>query len=99
MGASAPSMTTTGPDRDTSDEREVRETPTTAEPRPFIETSTTEEISAELLQQRICDLDLRIEGTQLGLVVDRFKQELRDRGFARIQVAFYLSSELSLIHI
>lgn len=98
MGASAPSMTTTGSaDRDGSEEREVRETPTTAEPRPFIETSTTEEISAELLQQRICDLDLRIEGTQLGVVVDRFKQELRDRGFSRIQVAFYLSSEWGVV--
>jgi hypothetical protein len=70
---------------------------TTAEPRPFIETSTTDEIAPALLTQRICDLDLRIEGTQLGRVVDRFKQELRDRGFEKVQPAFYLSSEWGVV--
>jgi hypothetical protein len=74
-----------------------REMPTTAEPRPFIETSTTDEISPELLKQRICDLDLRIEGTQLGAVVDRFKQELRSRGFTKLQPTFYLSSEWGVV--
>jgi hypothetical protein len=70
---------------------------TTAEPRPFIETSTTDEIAPALLTQRICDLDLRIEGTQLGRVVDLFKQELRDRGFEKVQPAFYLSSEWGVV--
>lgn len=78
-------------------EREGRDGHVAAEARPFIETSTTEEISPELLKQRICDLDLRIEGTQLGLVVDRFKHELRDRGFIRVQPAFYLSSEWGVV--
>src|SRR5688572_30367445 len=70
---------------------------TTAKPRPFIETSTTDEISPELLKQRICDLDLRIEGTQLGRVVDRFIQELKARGFTRVHPAFYLSSEWGVV--
>jgi hypothetical protein len=107
-GAIAPSTTHVAPDLDDTpaspdraprddDEREVRETPTTAEPRPFIETSTTDEISPELLKQRICDLDLRIEGTRLGAVVDRCKQELRERGFTRLHPAFYLSSEWGVV--
>lgn len=106
LGAVAPPMTTSSANDSATDtvpangvtaDRDVRETPSSAEPRPFIETSTTEEISPELLKQRICDLDLRIEGTQLGVVVDRFKQELRERGFTRVQPAFYLSSEWGVV--
>ncbi|MCO5172170.1 MAG: putative zinc-binding metallopeptidase [Planctomycetes bacterium] len=97
LGAIAPAITSdTRPD-DSTEATAVRDTPSSAEPRPFIETSTTEDVPPELLKQRICDLDLRIEGTQLGQVVDRFKQELRARGFTRLQPAFYLSSEWGVV--
>jgi len=50
-------------------------------------------VPPEVLNRRICDFDLRIEGRPLGRVVERFQRELAERGLVRLRPAFYLSDE------
>ena len=60
---------------------------------PFSESTSEELIPGEILNQRICDFDLRIEGTPLGRVIERFLKELEGRGIVRLRPKFYLSDE------
>jgi hypothetical protein len=60
---------------------------------PFVEASTEEVIPNEILNQRICDFDLRIEGRPLGRLIDSFLRELDARGIKRLKPKFYLSDE------
>src|SRR5689334_16481209 len=60
---------------------------------PFVESTSEEQIPGEILNQRICDFDLRIEGRPLGRVVDRLLKELEARGITRLKPKFYLSDE------
>jgi hypothetical protein len=52
-----------------------------------------DEIEPELLEQRICDFDLQIEGRALERVIDRFRAELEAFGITQVKPAFYLSDE------
>lgn len=60
---------------------------------PDFESTGEETIPPEVLQKRICDFDLRIEGRPLERVVERFKKELAARGFTRLAPVFYLTDE------
>jgi hypothetical protein len=60
---------------------------------PFVEAVTEETIPNEILNQRICDFDLRIEGRPLGRVIERFMAELESVGIRRLRPKFYLSEE------
>jgi hypothetical protein len=57
----------------------------------FVESQSEEEIPSEVLNKRICDFDLRIEGRPLEKLVERFGQEIRAREFTRIHPSFYLT--------
>lgn len=59
----------------------------------FSESTSEEQIPGEILSQRICDFDLRIEGTPLGRVIERFQKELEACGIVRLRPKFYLSDE------
>jgi hypothetical protein len=52
-----------------------------------------EHIPSEILNQRICDFDLKLEGRPLGRVIERFQSELAARGVRRLVPRFYLSDE------
>src|SRR5687767_5014077 len=52
-----------------------------------------DEIEPELLEQRICDFDLQIEGRAIERVIDRFRAELEACGITQVKPAFYLSDE------
>jgi hypothetical protein len=60
---------------------------------PTFETMGEEEISPEILNKRICDFDLKIEGHPLELVIGRFRAELADRGITELHPVFYLTDE------
>jgi hypothetical protein len=55
--------------------------------------SPEHELPPEILNRRICDFDLRIEGGPLENVIERFRHELAGRGITKLQPAFYLSDE------
>jgi hypothetical protein len=57
----------------------------------FVESLTEEEIPTDVLGKRICDFDLRIEGRPLEKLIERFSEEIRERGFTRIRPSFYLT--------
>jgi hypothetical protein len=59
----------------------------------FVEASAEEQIAPEILNRRICDFELRIEGRPLEKVIQRFLQELTGRGITRLKPRFYLSNE------
>jgi hypothetical protein len=59
----------------------------------FIESNEEELIPQEILNRRICDFDLRIEGSPLQKVIDRFREEIRVSGLTRVTPAFYLTNE------
>jgi len=71
------------------------------EPRaPFDNENTPErggfsehELPPEILNKRICDFELRIEGGPLENVIERFRLELAERGITKLQPAFYFSDE------
>lgn len=52
-----------------------------------------EEIPAEILTRRICDFQLRIEGSPLEIIISTFRQELKSCGIIRLNPQFYLSDE------
>lgn len=60
---------------------------------PFVEATTEEVIPSEILNQRICDFDLRIEGRPLGRLIEEFLRELEARGIKKLEPKFYLSDE------
>ena len=64
-----------------------------AKPLPPFETGADESVPLEILNQRICDFDLKIEGRPLGKVIERFLKELKHRGITRVAPKFYLSDE------
>jgi hypothetical protein len=53
----------------------------------------TSELPPEILERRICDFDLQIDGRALEPVIDRFRAELTSSGITLLQPAFYLSDE------
>ena len=65
----------------------------TVEESLSFETTSEGSLSPELLNRRICDLGLAIEGRPLGRVVEKLREELRARGIVKLQPAFYLTSE------
>jgi len=67
--------------------------PADGENRPERKESSEHELSPEILNKRICDFDLRIEGGPLENVIERFRRELAERGVTKLQPAFYLSDE------
>lgn len=70
--------------------------PPTPAPSPapaFTEAAAEDAIPPEILNQRICDFGLRIEGRPLERVVDSFRAELRACGITRLTPRFYLSDE------
>ncbi len=67
--------------------------PVEGENTPWREGSSEHEVSPEILNKRICDFDLRIEGGPLENVIDRFRRELAERGIIKLKPAFYLSDE------
>ncbi len=60
---------------------------------PGFEGSSEHELPPEILNKRICDFNLHIEGGPLENVIERFRRELVERGITRLQPAFYLSDE------
>jgi len=60
---------------------------------PRREESSEHELPPEILNKRICDFDLRIEGGPLENVIKRFRSELVEREITKLQPAFYLSDE------
>ena len=52
-----------------------------------------EELPPEILERRICDFDLQIEGRRLERVIERFREELVRCGITLVQPAFYLTDE------
>jgi hypothetical protein len=60
---------------------------------PDFESTGEETIPPEILTQRICDFDLKLEGRPLGKLIESFQAELRARGITRLQPRFYLSDE------
>jgi hypothetical protein len=64
--------------------------PAHAEP-PHFESAHEAEIPAEVLNRRICDFDLHIEGRPLERVIERFRVELKERGITRVNPVFYLT--------
>jgi hypothetical protein len=52
-----------------------------------------DDIAPELLERRICDFDLQIEGRALERVIDRFRAELEACGITHVKPAFYLTDE------
>ncbi len=75
----SPPTTTAGPTTATGDDR--------------FESGAPEEIPPEVLNQRICDFHLRLEGSPLESVIARFQKELETVGIVRLQPRFYLSDE------
>jgi hypothetical protein len=67
--------------------------PVDDENTPGCDGSAEQELSPEILNKRICDFDLRIEGGPLEKVIERFRHELAERGITKLQPAFYLSDE------
>ena len=67
--------------------------PVDDENTPGREGSSEHELPPEILNKRICDFDLRIEGGPLENVIERFRRELAERGITKLQPAFYLSDE------
>lgn len=63
------------------------------EPAPVWESSADDELPLDVLNQRICDFDLKIEGRPLGKVIERFRKELEKRALTRLQPRFYLTDE------
>jgi hypothetical protein len=59
----------------------------------FVESTSEEDIPAEILTRRLCDFDLRIEGRPLEKILARFREELAACGIRRLQPAFYLTDE------
>ena len=67
--------------------------PVDGESTPGLEGSSEHELPPEILNKRICDFDLRIEGGPLEKVIERFRRELAERGITKLQPAFYLTDE------
>jgi hypothetical protein len=67
--------------------------PVDDENTPGCDGSSEHELPPEILNKRICDFDLRIEGGPLENVIERFRRELAERGITKLQPAFYLSDE------
>jgi hypothetical protein len=77
-------------------------TPSPSEPEPvarplvestFVESTDEESIPPEILERRICELDVAIEGRPLEKLIERFRVELATAGITRLQPRFYLSDE------
>jgi hypothetical protein len=60
---------------------------------PTFETMGEEEISPEILNKRICDFDLKIEGRPLGKMIERFQGEIAASPISKLQPVFYLTDE------
>ena len=60
---------------------------------PRREGSSEHDLPAEILNKRICDFDLHIEGGPLENVIERFRRELAECGITKLHPAFYLSDE------
>ena len=58
----------------------------------FVE-SDDDEIAPDVLERRICDFDLRIEGHPLEKLIERFRDEVRACGMSQLQPLFYLTDE------
>jgi hypothetical protein len=67
--------------------------PVDGENTPGCEQSPEHELPPEILNRRICDFDLRIEGGPLENVIERFRQELAEHWITKLKPAFYLSDE------
>lgn len=52
-----------------------------------------EELPPEILERRICDFELQIEGRALERVIERFRGELAAAGITQVKPVFYLSDE------
>ncbi len=65
----------------------------TAVAAPFVESYIEDEIPSEILNRRICDFDLRIEGRPLEQIIERFRAEMRERGITALEPRFYLTDE------
>ena len=62
-------------------------------PPRFEDHDEDDELDAELLQRRVCDFGLQIEGGPLAPIIARFRAELAASGLVRVQPAFYLTDE------
>lgn len=80
-------------DQPPPDRGEQLRTPVGGEKTPGREGSSEHELPPEILNKRICDFDLHIEGGPLENVIERFRRELAGRGITKLQPAFYLSDE------
>lgn len=60
---------------------------------PFVESTTEGQIPPEVLEKRICDFDLKIEGRPLETLIERFTAEIRTLGFVHLRPSFYLTDE------
>ena len=60
---------------------------------PNFEAPQETDIPSEVLQKRICDFDLRIEGRPLERVIDRFRSELQGLGIRHVKPVFYLTDQ------
>jgi hypothetical protein len=58
---------------------------------PTFETLHDPDIPLEILNKRICDFDLRIEGRSLEKVIERFRGEIEKRGIGHVKPVFYLT--------
>jgi hypothetical protein len=59
----------------------------------FVESTSEESIAPEILERRICDFDLQIEGRPLEALIERFRGEIVACGITRLEPRFYLSDE------
>ncbi len=57
----------------------------------FVESMTEGQIPPDVLEKRICDFDLRIEGRPLEKLIERFSAEIRAHGFRHLRPSFYLT--------
>jgi hypothetical protein len=67
--------------------------PVQGEDTPGHAESSEHELPPEILNKRICDFDLHIEGGPLENVIERFRRELAEHGITKLQPTFYLSDE------
>jgi len=67
--------------------------PASLEEGPGGEGASEHGLPPDILNKRICDFDLRIEGGPLDRVIERFRRELNDLGITKLNPSFYLSDE------
>ncbi len=88
-----PMTSTPKKDQPLQDHGEQLRKPVEVKNPPGRENPSEHELPPEILNQRICDFDLKIEGGPLENVIERFRRELAERGITKLQPALYLSDE------